>query len=149
MARVNIWNSSGGALCKRYGFKSYDGLALIMHWLYGLIYWWMLCLWSCLVLGIEWGQVMEAACIYCTSLHTFPIGHHPSIVPLFQFFSVGCEVLQFQVFGRESSTNLPFKGFSQRYDSFLSIHDVLYVVWNKLWLSDAWILHVLENFDYV
>jgi hypothetical protein len=30
-----------------------------MHWLYGLIYWWMLSLLGCLILGIEWDQVRK------------------------------------------------------------------------------------------
>jgi hypothetical protein len=32
-----VWNILGGALCNRYRLRSHDGLALIMHWLYGLI----------------------------------------------------------------------------------------------------------------
>jgi uncharacterized membrane protein len=55
-----------------------------------------------IVLQIEWGQVMEATCIYCTSLHIFPIARHPSIAPLLQFLSVGCEAPRFQVFRREA-----------------------------------------------
>jgi hypothetical protein len=45
---------------------------------------------------------MEATCIYYTSLHTFPIARHPSIVPLLQFHSVGCEAPHFQGFGRKA-----------------------------------------------
>jgi hypothetical protein len=74
------------------------------------------------------GRVMEAMCIYCKSLQNFPIVHHPRIVPLLQFLSIGCEAPHFHVFGREISANSPFKHFSQRYDSFLSIDDVLSVV---------------------
>jgi hypothetical protein len=65
----------------------------------------MLCLLGCLVLPIEWGQVMEATCIYCTSLHTFPIDHHPSIVPLLQFWSASCEAPHFQVLEEKAWPN--------------------------------------------
>jgi hypothetical protein len=89
----------------------------------------MLCLLGCLVFQIEWGQVMEAMCIYCMSLQTFPIAHHPSIVPLLQFHSVGCEASRFQFFFvREGLANLPFKCFPYRYGSFLSIHEVFSIL---------------------
>jgi hypothetical protein len=100
-----------------------DGLALIMHWLYGLIYWWMLCLLGCLVLGIEWGQVMEATCIYCTSLQTFPIARHPSIVPLLHFALLVVKLRVFRFLEGKARPTRHLSDFSHRYGSFLSIHD--------------------------
>jgi hypothetical protein len=83
----------------------------------------MLCLFGCIILQIEWGQVMEQTCIDCMSLHTFPIARHPRISPLLQFHYVGCEALRFQVFGREARLNRQLIFFRICLILCLSIHD--------------------------
>jgi hypothetical protein len=52
----------------------------------------------------EWR--MEAMCIYCTSLHTSPNGHHPSLDYVQMCFDVA--KLQFFRQGKNRSTKLAF-----------------------------------------
>jgi hypothetical protein len=121
-------------------------LTMDWHWLYMVIWFYFMVEVMFIGLSRTWnwmGPYEEATCIYCMSFQTS--------LPLVTLALLHCWLWSsvFPRLARENSIDSPLKRFSHGYGSELSTHDGLSVLWTKWWLSDAWILCVLEIFDCV